>query len=78
MLASATPASLNSDMQMSGSVKTDMLLVKKLSDSATIPTRGSIHSAGYDLYAAKDIVIPAKGKAVVPTVCVNLMLIYYR
>lgn len=43
------------------------LLVKKLVDSARAPTRGSAFAAGYDLYAAKETVIPAKGKAMVDT-----------
>ncbi|KAL3457049.1 dUTPase-like protein [Aspergillus heterothallicus] len=43
------------------------LLVKKLTPSAHAPTRGSAFAAGYDLYAAKEIVIPAKGKALVDT-----------
>lgn len=43
------------------------LLVKKLVDSARAPTRGSTFAAGYDLYAAKETVIPAKGKAMVDT-----------
>lgn len=43
----------------------DQLLVKKLSDKATLPTRGSPLSAGYDLYAAEDKVVPARGKALV-------------
>ncbi|ORY97954.1 dUTPase-like protein [Syncephalastrum racemosum] len=43
------------------------LLVKRLSENAKIPTRGSAHAAGYDLYSAASIVIPAQGKAIVPT-----------
>ena len=43
------------------------LLVKKLSDKATIPSRGSKLSAGYDLSSAHDIVVPARGKALVMT-----------
>ncbi|KAG2228048.1 hypothetical protein INT45_012072 [Circinella minor] len=43
------------------------LLVKRLSENAKIPTRGSIAAAGYDLYSAADIVIPAQGKIIVPT-----------
>lgn len=41
------------------------LLVKKLVESAQAPTRGSAFAAGYDIYAAKETVIPAKGKAAV-------------
>lgn len=44
-----------------------VLLVKKLSADATLPTRGSPLAAGYDLYSAKDTVVPAKGRAIVPT-----------
>ncbi|KAI6047066.1 dUTP pyrophosphatase [Pisolithus marmoratus] len=43
------------------------LLVKKLSDKARLPTRGSALAAGYDLYSAEDKVIPARGKAMVDT-----------
>ncbi|KAI0176802.1 dUTPase-like protein [Pestalotiopsis sp. NC0098] len=43
------------------------LLVKKLSDKAKLPTRGSAFAAGYDLYAAKETVIPKRGKALVDT-----------
>lgn len=41
------------------------LLVKKLSPFATLPTRGSSLSAGYDLYSAEETVVPARGKALV-------------
>mmetsp|Transcript_7057 Transcript_7057/g.11624 ORF Transcript_7057/g.11624 Transcript_7057/m.11624 type:complete len:168 (+) Transcript_7057:35-538(+) len=43
------------------------LLVKKLSKDAIIPKRGSEEAAGYDLSAAHDITIPARGKAIVKT-----------
>lgn len=43
------------------------LLIKKLSDKARLPTRGSAFAAGYDLYAARQTVIPARGKALVDT-----------
>jgi dUTP pyrophosphatase len=43
------------------------LLIKKLSDKATLPTRGSAFAAGYDIYAAKDTVVPARGKVLVDT-----------
>merc|ERR1712224_1030037 len=43
------------------------LQVKKLSEHAKIPVRGSAGAAGYDLYSAKDCVIPARGKGLVPT-----------
>ena len=58
------------------------LFVKKLSDKARLPKRGSPGAAGYDLcrfglliawlsrltmVSAKDMTIPARGRAVVPT-----------
>lgn len=43
------------------------LLIKRLSDKARLPTRGSPFAAGYDLYSAEEKVIPARGKALVDT-----------
>ncbi|KAB8302542.1 hypothetical protein EYC80_005931 [Monilinia laxa] len=43
------------------------LLIKKLSPRARLPTRGSAFAAGYDIYAAKETVVPAKGKVLVDT-----------
>lgn len=51
----------------------NFLLVKKLSENATVPTKGSKHSAGYDLYSSTDIWIPAKSKKLIPTdISINL------
>lgn len=46
---------------------TESFKVKKLSPLATLPTRGSKWAAGYDLYSSKDMTIPARGKAMIPT-----------
>ncbi|RFU29674.1 hypothetical protein B7463_g6653, partial [Scytalidium lignicola] len=43
------------------------LLIKKLSDKAKLPTRGSEFAAGYDIYASKDTIVPARGKVLVDT-----------
>lgn len=43
------------------------LRVKKLSEDATLPVRGSAGAAGYDLSSAKACVIPARGRLCVPT-----------
>jgi len=43
------------------------LFIKRLSDKARLPTRGSALAAGYDLYSAEKKVIPAHGKALVDT-----------
>lgn len=44
-----------------------VLKVKKLSQHAILPTRGSSGAAGYDLSSAYDCVVPAYGKALVKT-----------
>lgn len=46
---------------------TEILRVKKLSENAIIPTRGSEFAAGFDLSSAVDTVVPARGKAIVKT-----------
>jgi len=44
-----------------------LIQVKRLSDSAIMPRKGTTGSAGYDLYASVGTVVPAKGKALVKT-----------
>ncbi|KAI3782379.1 hypothetical protein L2E82_12424 [Cichorium intybus] len=41
--------------------------VKKLSEKAVLPARGSSLAAGYDLSSATETKVPARGKALVPT-----------
>jgi dUTP pyrophosphatase len=43
------------------------LLVKRLSEHAVLPCRGSAAAAGYDLSSAVEVVVPAGGRAVVCT-----------
>ncbi|KAG6408760.1 hypothetical protein SASPL_131781 [Salvia splendens] len=43
------------------------LRVKRLSEKAVLPSRGSPLSAGYDLSSAAETKVPARGKALVPT-----------
>ncbi|KAG5440725.1 hypothetical protein PCK2_000161 [Pneumocystis canis] len=45
----------------------DKLLIQKLSDRATIPTRASTLAAGYDIYSSYDALVPAYGKALINT-----------
>eukprot|EP00208_Stichococcus_sp_RCC1054_P008874 CAMPEP_0206150032 /NCGR_PEP_ID=MMETSP1473-20131121/38089_1 /ASSEMBLY_ACC=CAM_ASM_001109 /TAXON_ID=1461547 /ORGANISM="Stichococcus sp, Strain RCC1054" /LENGTH=184 /DNA_ID=CAMNT_0053547521 /DNA_START=93 /DNA_END=647 /DNA_ORIENTATION=- len=54
-------------MPVATSAALSALRVKRLSDKATLPVRGSAGAAGYDLASAKDMEIPARGRAVVPT-----------
>eukprot|EP00041_Stephanoeca_diplocostata_P008129 m.117648 g.117648 ORF g.117648 m.117648 type:complete len:168 (-) comp17186_c0_seq1:243-746(-) len=67
-----TPPAKRSKTDSSGnsssmSDSTPQLRVKKLSEHAQLPTRGSEHAAGYDLRSAYDITLPAEGKALVKT-----------
>ena len=48
-------------------VESAVLQVKKLTEHAIVPQRASAHAAGYDLFAAYDCVVPARGKALVKT-----------
>ncbi|KAF8665603.1 hypothetical protein AX16_000059 [Volvariella volvacea WC 439] len=43
------------------------LRIKRHSDKAKMPTRGSAHAAGYDLYSAERTIISARGKAAIDT-----------
>jgi dUTP pyrophosphatase len=43
------------------------LLVKRLSEAASLPVRGSAYAAGFDLSSACAVVVPAHGKAIVQT-----------
>ena len=43
------------------------LLVKRLSPHAVLPSRGSSGAAGFDLSSAAAVVVPARGRALVPT-----------
>ena len=71
--ASSSIASVMASENRNGTAVTSIsqpqpsLLVKKLVESANAPTRGSAFAAGYDLYSAKETVIPAKGKGLVDT-----------
>jgi len=45
------------------------LQVKKLSKDAVLPVRGTEFAAGYDLFSAVDLEIPAQGKGIAKTNC---------
>lgn len=44
-----------------------MIKVKLLSPDAKVPTRATQGSAGYDLYSAEDVIIPARSCEVIST-----------
>ena len=44
-----------------------MFQIKKLSDQAKIPTQGSKYAAGYDLYAAEEVLVNTMGRKLVKT-----------
>jgi dUTP pyrophosphatase len=43
------------------------LQIKLLSDKGKPPVRGSAGAAGYDLFSAVDVTVPARGRVLVPT-----------
>jgi dUTP pyrophosphatase len=45
----------------------ELLKFVKISKNATTPTKGSLRSAGFDLYASANTTLPAWGSAIVPT-----------
>lgn len=47
--------------------ETPQLLVKRLNDTAKLPTKGSKDSAGWDLYANLAVVVPSQSWALIPT-----------
>ena len=52
--------------------------IKKLKESALIPTRATDSDAGYDLYSIEDGVIPAGGRKVVGTgIAIAIPTSYY-
>ncbi|XP_008220787.1 PREDICTED: deoxyuridine 5'-triphosphate nucleotidohydrolase [Prunus mume] len=59
-------AKLHENRDVSGN-PTSFFRVKKLSEKAVLPSRGSPLSAGYDLSSATETTVPARGKALVPT-----------
>ena len=54
-------------MQITSELTNETLFVKKLSEFAILPVRGSPLAAGFDLAAAYDTVITAHGKGIVKT-----------
>ena len=48
-------------------MSTEVLQVKKLSEHAFLPVRGTPYAAGFDLSSAYDTIVPARGKVLVKT-----------
>lgn len=63
----AAPHALPSMPPMAFEPPPPAMQVKLLSETAKAPTRGSAYAAGYDLYASKEAVVPARGKVLVDT-----------
>jgi dUTP pyrophosphatase len=66
MAALQPPAPIAPSIAAAASAE-QQLQVLLLSDNARAPTKGSAYAAGHDLYSAKDITIPARGRALVGT-----------
>ena len=56
-----------STLSSTPAVLSPMLRVLRHSRTARLPTRGSPHAAGYDLYSAESKIIPAGGRALIDT-----------
>ena len=41
--------------------------IKLLSEKAVIPTKATVFSAGYDLYAAEEVTVPRLGRKLIKT-----------
>lgn len=63
----ASPIDSEKPAKMSHQAPVSNLLIKRLTPTAQLPTRGSSLAAGYDLYASAPTVVPANGKALVST-----------
>jgi len=48
-------------------IEREKLRIKKLDPKAFIPTKGSEHAAGYDLYSIEDTVVKSKDKKLIST-----------
>lgn len=64
MIRGFSPKKAKQESEIKGG---ENLNVKKLTQFATLPTRGSNQAAGYDLYSAYDVCIGAGEKALVKT-----------
>lgn len=60
-------SSSSSSVAMKKMRMTEVLKVRKLSEKAQLPKRGSALAAGFDLCSAADMTIAAGDKAIVPT-----------
>ena len=47
--------------------KGELLIVRRLSSKAFLPTKGSAQSAGFDIYSAYACKVPARGKVLIMT-----------
>lgn len=65
--ASQPPPAMTAMPPMLSTPPPPALQIKLLSPTAKAPTRGSAFAAGYDLYASKEAVVPARGKVLVDT-----------
>ncbi|CCH43606.1 Deoxyuridine 5'-triphosphate nucleotidohydrolase [Wickerhamomyces ciferrii] len=45
----------------------DTLKIYKRSENATLPTKGSVLAAGYDIYSSEESLVPSYGQALVST-----------
>jgi dUTP pyrophosphatase len=58
---------VSTPLNASKNVWYEYLCVQKMSEEATVPSRGSTGAAGYDLFAAEPGIVPARGQLLVHT-----------
>ena len=63
----SAPFSLSLSQSMSSFSAPETMQVKRLTEFAIMPVRGSEFAAGFDLASAYDTSVPAKGKSIVKT-----------
>lgn len=64
---SRTEMPVQTPVEMPVAKTTPALQIRRLTEDAVVPTRGSVQSAGLDLYSSQDTWIPALGKCLVST-----------
>lgn len=64
---STTEMTMPQEPQLKQQKLNDSLKIQLRSSDATVPTKGSIEAAGYDIYASKPTTIPARGQGMAST-----------
>ena len=66
-MSTNTSSTFSSDNKNDEDYEQNILRVKILTNKGRLPVKGSQYAAGHDLYSARDIIVPARGTALVDT-----------